>query len=313
MTATRSVSVVVPTHDRPHLLAETMRTILRQREVELEVVVVDDGSAVAAQAVVPALHDGRVRVVRHDAARGHAAARNTGISAASGHWIAFCDDDDLWSPTKLTQQLAATQTNGRGWGYGGVVHVDDALTVLRGEPPPSPEQLVADLARWDTVPAGASNVIVHRDALAEAGGFDERFRHLGDWDLWLRLARGGLPARVAAPVVAYRLHAGAMSLDAGGLVAEIALLEANGAAVDRAAFLRWVAERCLQAGRVAAGVSWLGRAAISRPPRPAEVVADVRMVAAHVRDRRPARACQPRPPLDPWQAEAQRWLAEVPS
>ena len=109
------VTVVIPTRDRGHLLPRSLRSALAQRDVTLEVVVVDDGS------VPPAAHnkvvarvcatDARVRVLRHMTPKGVSAARNSGIEAATGRWIAFLDDDDIWAPQKLASQLAAL--NGR--------------------------------------------------------------------------------------------------------------------------------------------------------------------------------------------------------
>src|ERR687898_2985729 len=96
--AVADVSVVVPTHDRPRLLMQTLGSILRQQAVDFEVIVVDDGSRDGTAEVVSWLGDARVRLLRHDRSKGVSAARNTGIAAAHGEWLAFCDDDDLWAP-----------------------------------------------------------------------------------------------------------------------------------------------------------------------------------------------------------------------
>src|SRR5690349_9916448 len=95
------VTVVVPTRDRHARLAATLAGVLRQRDVDLEVVVVDEASSPP----VGASADPRVRVLRHDEPQGVARARNAGLSAAQGAWVAFCDDDDLWGPEKLRRQL----------------------------------------------------------------------------------------------------------------------------------------------------------------------------------------------------------------
>ena len=83
------------------------RSALAQRDVDVEVVVVDDGSDEDGRRALEALTDSRVRVVRHATREGQSRARNTGIEAARGEWIAFLDDDDLWSPDKLREQLDA--------------------------------------------------------------------------------------------------------------------------------------------------------------------------------------------------------------
>src|SRR5262245_16886500 len=110
------VSVVIPTRNRASLLERTLRSVLAQRMGDLEVVVVDDGSTDDTTSVAGAA-DVRVAVVRNQTPEGVSAARNRGIAAARGSWIAFCDDDDLWSPEKLTLQLDAAQRAGAHWVY----------------------------------------------------------------------------------------------------------------------------------------------------------------------------------------------------
>src|SRR3954447_24585483 len=90
------VSVVIPTRNRADRLPLTLAGVLAQREIELEVVIVDDGSDPDAAAAYRKLEGDRVRVLRHERSRGAARARNSGIEAARGEWVAFLDDDDLW-------------------------------------------------------------------------------------------------------------------------------------------------------------------------------------------------------------------------
>ena len=137
------VSVVVPTHNRVALLQLTLRTILDQHGVDFDVVVVDDGSSQDVGQTVAALADHRVRVIRHDHARGVSTARNHGAAEATGNWLAFCDDDDLWAPHKLKRQLAAASETGRRWSYGGAVRIDSAHHIIGGTPPPVPQRLWA--------------------------------------------------------------------------------------------------------------------------------------------------------------------------
>jgi len=100
------VSVVVPSHNRARLLRRTLRSILAQHLTDLEVVLVDDGSTDETPQITNGA-DPRIVVIRNQEPGGVSAARNRGIAAARGEWIAFCDDDDLWSPDKLSRQLMA--------------------------------------------------------------------------------------------------------------------------------------------------------------------------------------------------------------
>ncbi len=99
------VSVVIPSRDRAHIVIDTVRLTLGQRDVEFEIIVVDDGSRDGTAEVLEALGDPRVVVLRNAVNRGVAHARNRGIKQAAHPWIAFLDDDDRWSPDKLRVQL----------------------------------------------------------------------------------------------------------------------------------------------------------------------------------------------------------------
>jgi glycosyltransferase involved in cell wall biosynthesis len=301
------VSVVIPTHNRRRLLGQAVRSALSQIGVEVEVVVVDDGSSDGTADAVASLGDGRVRLLRHPRPLGVAVARDAGAGVARGPWVALLDDDDLWAPDKLKRQLEAASAAGAGWAYAGVVEVNVDGRLLGGGSPPSPEELLAGLRQRNLMPAGSSNVVVRSDVFSESGGFDPRLRHLADWDLWLRLAGLGAPACVPAPLVAYRLHRGQATLDTTGMLAEASALEARHGA-DRTAILRWAAWSHLRSGRRRAALrayagavlagdgASLARAAVALlHPRPTTV-------------RRPAR---PAAPDVTWLAAAQQWLDDA--
>jgi len=241
------ITVIIPTHNRRDLLRQTLRAVLRQRDVDLEAIVVDDGSTDGTEDVVRRVADPRLQLIRHDRAMGVSTARNHGASEAGGAWLAFCDDDDLWAPQKLASQLAAAAETGRQWAYGGAVNIDNTLKVCSGKPPSAPEQLVERLRGFNAVPGGASNAIVRADVLRDIGGWDPQLVVLADWDLWIRLARSGLPACVSEPLVGYRIHANSASSNRRLILAEARLLEARyGNRINYAEFyhyLAWVALR----------------------------------------------------------------------
>jgi glycosyltransferase involved in cell wall biosynthesis len=243
------VSVVIPTLGRP-LLGLALRSVLNQRGVDLEVLVVDDGSGGRARQVLEHITDPRVRMVGHDQRRGPAAARNTGMAAARGAWVAFLDDDDLWAPEKLARQLDRAQAEGRDWVYAGAVGVDDRHRVLHVEPRITPEEIMRRLSRRNVVPAGASNVTVRAAVLSAAGPFDARLHRTEDWDLFIRLARRGPPAELQVPLVAVRLHPEQSSLETAKLLEELDQLERQyEVRVDRPFIHRGAAWACLRAGR----------------------------------------------------------------
>jgi glycosyltransferase involved in cell wall biosynthesis len=224
-------------------------SVLRQREVDIEVVVVDDASTDGTADMVSGLADRRLRIVRQTSPGGVSAARNRGIAEASGRWVAFLDDDDLWEPQKLALQLEAATRSSRTWVYTGDVNVDDDLRVLSAFAPPTPEQVIERLHRYNPVPSGASNVIVQAHALEEAGPFDPDLKRTEDWDMWIRVARTGPPAFVPRPLVAYRFHAANIAGDTIAIVEEADRLAARyGIPVDRPAMQRRAAWVALRAG-----------------------------------------------------------------
>jgi len=306
------VSVVIPTRDRRGLLALTLRCALRQRGVDLEVVVVDDGSTDDTADMLRRLGDPRVHLVRHATPTGVSASRNAGVAAARGEWIAFLDDDDLWAPDKLTLQLQAAEAAGRTWVYAGTVNVDDRLRILEGGPPPPPERVPELLTRYNPVPAGASNVMVRADALARVGSFDPRLRRTEDWDLWIRLARDGPPAAVRRPLVAYRMHPHSNAfVDTAEILTETAEIERrHGIPVDHAAHYRRAAWISLRAGRRWRAVGYYARA-IRRGDVRSLARAVVGLGYPGVASARRHRRWRPDRELARWRADAQRWLDEL--
>ena len=246
---TTLVSVIIPTRNRALLLRRTLESVLKQSTENLEVIVVDDGSTDGSGAVAAAM-DPRVSVIRNPESAGVSVARNRGIASASGEWIAFCDDDDLWAPNKLQEQLTAADTAGANWVYAGDVNVNDQLRVLSGGPPPDPADVMARLPRCNPLASGGSNVVVRSNILAEVGGFDPALRRTEDWDLWIRIARKGPPAYVRKPLVAYRFHRGNVIWDPREMVDEARRLAARyGIPVDVLSMHRRAAWAALRGGR----------------------------------------------------------------
>jgi GT2 family glycosyltransferase len=208
------VSVVVPTHNGWPMLERTLRAALAQEGVRLEVVVVDDGSTDGTPEKVGEISDERVRLVRRMSASGPSVARNEGIAAARGPWVAFLDHDDVWAPHKLRTQLEAAARGDASWVYCAAIRVDPALRILRVDAPVvEPGELFPSLLSTNGIPGGASGPIVSADLLRAVGGFDPELRYMEDWDLWIRLAAAGSAAACQEPLLAYVVHPGSMLLE----------------------------------------------------------------------------------------------------
>jgi glycosyltransferase involved in cell wall biosynthesis len=311
-----AVSVVVPTHNRERFLGQTLRSILWQREVDLEVVLVDDGSPPGLVEAVAATRDSRVRVVRNEVAEGVSAARNRGVEAATGQWIAFCDDDDVWAPDKLAAQLAAAGEGWRGWVYTGAVNVNEAGRVVGGRPPLPPAQVAALLPGRNAVPGGGSAVVVHRALLERAGPFDTRLHNTEDWDLWVRLSRLELPRHVPAPTVGYRVHRGGSSLVTSQILDGAEEIERRyGGPLDRVTLYRHLGRLSARAGRRRDALRWYARTALRsgrylRSGLPADAL-DLAGERGRRLGRRlglPRAPATPDPAVAAYRREAQDWL-----
>jgi glycosyltransferase involved in cell wall biosynthesis len=207
----RSVSVVIPTHNRRDLLLRTLHSVLRQRDVDISVIVVDDASTDGSADAVRGLRDRRVRVIRHPVCRGVSQARNTGIEQVETDWVAFVDDDDLWSPDKVRAQLDALERCPEAqWASVGAVHIDSNCRVLFAAPPPDDSDISGPILRENVIPGGGSGVLVATSLTRQIGGFDVALSTLADWDFNIRLGLRTPVAAAPGPLVGYHVHVGSM-------------------------------------------------------------------------------------------------------
>lgn len=229
------VSVVMPTRDRRTILEQTLMCVLSQRDVDLEVVVVDDGSTDGTWDFLEHHPDPRVRGIRNERSLGHAGARNRALDAARGRWIAFCDDDDLWSPVKLREQLrAAAEDPEAGWVMVGAVDVDPDYRVVGWKRCPTPAE-GRQLLAANTVPGGGSGVLAKRDLVLATGGFDPDLRVGADRDMWIRLWLQSPFTTVDQPLVAHLVHPASVTQSSPGRREAFERLE-DKYATERAAF-----------------------------------------------------------------------------
>ncbi len=99
------VTAVIPTHNRPELVLRAVGSALAQTYPHMEVVVIIDGPDAATETALNSVHDSRMRVIKLPSRLGGSDARNAGVEAAHGEWIAFLDDDDEWLPHKIATQM----------------------------------------------------------------------------------------------------------------------------------------------------------------------------------------------------------------
>ncbi|RIZ71182.1 MAG: glycosyltransferase family 2 protein [Methylococcales bacterium] len=106
------VSVIIPTHNRPELLLEALASIAGQTMTDWQVIIVDDGSSpIVNEQEIKAQFGNKFRVISHADPQGGPTAKNTGVNAATGKYLAFLDDDDLFAPTYLATAIEALEAN----------------------------------------------------------------------------------------------------------------------------------------------------------------------------------------------------------
>lgn len=205
------VSVVVPTRDRPHLLADAVESVRRQSRSDWELIIVDDGSREVVAPVIEAAGDPRVRVLRLDPGRGASEARNRGMRVGTAEFVAFLDDDDRWDRDYLNRMLEALEGSRADVAYcrRQIIHtggerLTPAIPDLTGHRDPLRRLLCGPFI--DT-----STALVRRHALEDVDGFDAALPRLQDWDLWLRLARESKFVSVPAALVISRENPGGIS------------------------------------------------------------------------------------------------------
>ncbi len=201
------VSVVLPVFNGARFIAAALESVAAQTEPALEAIVVDDGSTDGSGEI--AARCPAARVLRQEN-RGVSAARNAGIAAARGRFVAFLDVDDMWRPEKLARQRAALDAHPEA-GFS-VCSQEFILDEGVGRPPWLTPDLLATPRIW-YIP---SALLARRECLERVGGFDEGLRRLHeDTDWFIRAFEAGFKgARIDDVLLVRRVHASNRTLQA---------------------------------------------------------------------------------------------------
>jgi len=198
------ISVVIPNYNYAQYIGEALDSVLRQSFPPHEIIVVDDGSTDNSVNVVNTYGD-RVRLIEQQ--NQHlSAARNTGIQAATGNWIALLDSDDIWHPRKLEFQVQALEQHSH-WTF---VSSQPDETDRFPQPlapdlkPKSREINITDFITKNQM--SGSDALIKKDCFSETGLFDTSLRSCEDRDMWHRLTRICYGGQVLLPLYRYRKH-----------------------------------------------------------------------------------------------------------
>lgn len=184
-----TVSVIIPTYNRAHLVKRGIRSVLAQTYGDFELIIVDDASKDNTREVIKSFDDKRIRYICHKENRGAPATRNTGIRMARGVYIGLLDDDDEWLPTKLEKQIAkfGEVSSKVGLIYSGLeVMRADGHTIETIYYPKYRGDVRVRLLLGTTI--GSPTPLIRTECFNKAGVFDESLKSCQDWDMWKRIS-----------------------------------------------------------------------------------------------------------------------------
>jgi GT2 family glycosyltransferase len=224
-----TISVIVPVYNAERTILETIRAVQQQTFLDLELIVINDGSTDRSLELLNTVNDPRLRVFSYPNG-GVSVARNRGITHASGDFLAFLDHDDLWTPDKLELQLAALQQHPEaGVAYSWTYYMDEKGESFYPDNPVFFEGDVYSQFLVDNFIASGSNCLIRKQAVESVGEFDPSLPGCDDWDYWLRLARHWYFVVVPKRQIFFRQSLGSQS-------SKVEMMERNSLKVIEKAF-----------------------------------------------------------------------------
>lgn len=185
------VSAIITTHNRRDLLIRAVKSVLNQTYKDIELIVVDDASDERADKVLKGF-DLQYIYIPKEESKGGNHARNTGILAAKGEYVAFLDDDDYWLPMKIEEQIAIAEEKKCELVYcpktSEIITKDSTIIYAHASPNPT---MTGDLRKkiLYNICTTTSCILVKKRALVEVGMFDENLKFWQEYELTIRLAQ----------------------------------------------------------------------------------------------------------------------------
>ena len=207
------ITAVIPSYNSAGFLPEAVESVLSQSYADVELIVVDDGSVDDTSEVIGRYGDAVKYIYKENG--GVSRARNTGIEAASGEFIAFLDADDAWLPQKLELQMKVIESRSDSLAAHTDFNIGDSeLNVVGVTISDRGDDILEDLFLKGNVIGTPSSVLVAKEVIEKTGGFDPDLSLCADWDMWIRIACETGFGYVDSPQIIYRQHDSNMSNDA---------------------------------------------------------------------------------------------------
>lgn len=187
------VSVVIPTYNRENTIIRAVNSVLNQTFEDFELLIIDDGSTDQTKDMITEIEDTRVKYIKLPLNRGASFARNSGIRAAKGEYIAFQDSDDEWLPNKLELQVKAmeAESNEVGLIYT-KFYYDREDGRFEWPPEIAPEYMKSGnvfpyMLKYN--PVGGPTMMIRKECFQRVGLFNTELRSMEDYELALRIAK----------------------------------------------------------------------------------------------------------------------------
>lgn len=201
-----TISVIIPAYQHGQCIAEAVESVMAQTFRDFEVIVINDGCTDHTEEILRPFVEKRLIRYFYQENQGISATRNRGLSLATGEFVAFLDDDDVWPPDKLEWQVDALQNS--------MALVVGGLTCLFGTR--ADRKSIVETSEYATIdtaklfggnPFGSpGQTLIRRSALLAIGGFDPAIWGADDHDVWIRLSRMGEIRRYDRISLFYRVH-----------------------------------------------------------------------------------------------------------
>jgi glycosyltransferase involved in cell wall biosynthesis len=203
------VSVIIPTYNRRDYLKEALDSVLWQSFRDFEIIVIDDGSNDGTREMIQEVYGSSIKYIWQEN-QGESVARNRGLEAAQGEYIALLDSDDRWLKEKLTKQVKYLNENPiPGMVYSQAWIIDGTGKRIEGDPwgiELYNDGIDLESLVFNNRISGPSSTLIRRSVINKVGEFDSNIRYGEDWDLWLRIAKHFGIALIEEPMVEVRRH-----------------------------------------------------------------------------------------------------------
>jgi glycosyltransferase involved in cell wall biosynthesis len=209
-----TVSVIIPTFNRAHMIGKAIKSVLNQTYRDFEVIVVDDGSTDNTKEIIRSFTDKRIKYFKkYKKNRGISVTRNIGIEMARGKYIALLDSDDEWLLEKLDKQIKVLQSESPEVGviYSNLCYIDENGKNMNKLRNPKKEGYIYEDLLGRNYVGTSSTLLIRKECFHQVGLFDDLLNSQQDWDMWIRIAKYYRFALIKVPLVKCRLHTNQIS------------------------------------------------------------------------------------------------------